>query len=100
VTGRQSRRFDRLLNRVGACLQAISSLRLSQGILPPTKTRRQTPPGDPARTRLQIDPHPLVLLALSLSKGWHDRVSYDDVRYLRALRQRRSPLALTLHLAA
>jgi hypothetical protein len=35
-----------------------------------------------------------------LWRCWHDRVPYDETRYLTALNQRHSPLALALHLAA
>ena len=35
-----------------------------------------------------------------LWRCWHDRVPYDESRYLAALSQRHSPLARTLHLAA
>jgi len=35
-----------------------------------------------------------------LWRCWHDRVPYDETRYLAALNQRHSPLAHTLHLAA
>jgi hypothetical protein len=35
-----------------------------------------------------------------LWRCWHDHIAYDESRYLTALRQRRSPLAHTLHLAA
>ena len=47
-------------------------------------TRAGIPPGRLSCARLQVDPHPLSLLA--------DRQTYDEALYLRSLRQRGSSL--------